>query len=114
MRSTVDRMEPPSPGCCPCRRPSTTSACTEPTLLDVLLANPSGGVVGLGHRCMGFEEDDEHAAVVFATGTRVTADVVVGATGIHSTLQPHVAAVPEPIHSGSTAYRGVITTESVR
>jgi salicylate hydroxylase len=51
--------------------------------------------------------------VVFATGARVTADVVVGADGIHSTLQPHVAAAAEPIHSGSTAYRAVITTESV-
>lgn len=82
-------------------------------LLDVLLANLPGDVVRLGHHCIGFEQDDEHAAVVFTTGTRVTADVVVGADGIHSTLQPHVAAVPEPIHSGSTAYRGVITTESV-
>jgi salicylate hydroxylase len=82
-------------------------------LLDVLLANLPGDVVRLGHRCIGFEQDDEHAAVVFATGTRITADVVVGADGIHSTLQPLVAAVPEPMHSGSTAYRGVITTESV-
>jgi salicylate hydroxylase len=82
-------------------------------LLDVLLANLPGDVVRLGHRCIGFEQDDEHAAVVFTTGARVTADVVVGADGIHSTLQPHVAAVPEPIHSGSTAYRGVIATESV-
>ena len=63
-------------------------------LLDVLLANLPGDVVRLGHRCIGFEQDDEHAAVIFATGTRVTADVVIGADGIHSTLQPLVAAYP--------------------
>jgi 2-polyprenyl-6-methoxyphenol hydroxylase-like FAD-dependent oxidoreductase len=82
-------------------------------LLDMLLTNLPGDVVRPGHRCIGFEQDDEHATVVFATGARVTADVVVGADGIHSTLQPHVAPAAEPIHSGSTAYRGVITTESV-
>jgi 2-polyprenyl-6-methoxyphenol hydroxylase-like FAD-dependent oxidoreductase len=84
-----------------------------PDLLDMLLTNLSGDVVRTGHRCIDFEQDDEHATVIFATGARVTADVVVGADGIHSTLQPHVAPVAEPIHSGSTAYRGVITTESV-
>ena len=84
-----------------------------PDLLDMLLTNLPGDVVRTGHRCIDFEQDDEHATVVFATGARVTADVVVGADGIHSTLQPHVAAVAEPIHSGSTAYRGVITTESI-
>jgi salicylate hydroxylase len=82
-------------------------------LLDVLRANLPSNVVRLGHRCIGVEQDEQHATVVFAEGARVTADVVVGADGIHSTLQPHVAAVPEPVHSGSTAYRGVITTESV-
>lgn len=82
-------------------------------LLDMLLTTLPGDVVRPGHRCIGFEQDQEHAMVVFATGARVTADVVVGADGIHSTLQPHVAPVADPIHSGSTAYRGVITTESV-
>src|SRR5262245_53317540 len=82
-------------------------------LLDMLLTNLPSDVVRPGHRCIGFEQDAEHATLIFATGARVTADVVVGADGIHSSLQPHVAPAAEPIHSGSTAYRGIITTESV-
>ena len=82
-------------------------------VLDMLLSNLPSDVVRLGHRCVGFEQDEERATVLFATGARVTADVVVGADGIHSTLQPYVAPAAEPIHSGSTAYRGVITTKSV-
>jgi salicylate hydroxylase len=35
-------------------------------LLDVLLANLPGDIVWFGHRCIGFEQDEEQAAVVFA------------------------------------------------
>ena len=82
-------------------------------LLDILLSRLSGDVVRLGYRCIDFEQNDESATATFANGARVSADVVVGADGIHSTLQPHVAPVADPIHSGSTAYRGVIRADSV-
>jgi salicylate hydroxylase len=35
-------------------------------LLDVLLANLPGDIVWFGHRCIGFEQDEQQAAVVFA------------------------------------------------
>ncbi len=57
-------------------------------LLQMLLDRlPSDGVHA-GHRCVEFSQNDERAVVTFANGVRVEADVVVGADGIHSTLQP--------------------------
>jgi salicylate hydroxylase len=66
-----------------------------------------------GHRCVGFEQTDIEAAVIFANGVRATADVVVGADGIHSTLQQFVVAPSKPVFSGSVASRGIIPAASV-
>ena len=59
-------------------------------LLGMLVDRLPAGIVQTGHRCVGFEQDDEQATVIFANGARATADVVVGADGIHSALQPYV------------------------
>jgi len=66
-----------------------------------------------GHRCVGFEQSADEATVIFANGERVTADVVVGADGIHSALQQYVVEPSPPIPSGSMAYRGIIPAASV-
>jgi salicylate hydroxylase len=70
-------------------------------------------IVNTGHRCVGFEQDDDEATVVFANGMCATADVVVGADGIHSSLQQYVTTPSAPLYSGSIAYRGVIPAKSV-
>ena len=82
-------------------------------LLGMLVDRLPAGVVHTGHRCVGFEQDDDQATVIFANGARVTADVVVGADGIHSALQPYVVEPSAPTSSGSMAYRGVIPASSV-
>lgn len=69
--------------------------------------------VKTGHRCIGFEQDDEQAVITFANGLRTTADVVIAADGIHSTLQQFVVAPSAPLYSGSVAYRGVIPAAGV-
>src|SRR5207302_10805605 len=71
-------------------------------------------VVQTDHRCVGFEQDVDQATVSFANGARVTADVVVAADGIHSTLQQYIVAPSAPLPSGSVAYRGVVAAASVR
>ena len=48
------------------------------------------------------------ATAVFAGGTTVTADVVIGADGIHSVLQGFVVAPAKPVFSGVVAYRGLV------
>jgi salicylate hydroxylase len=82
-------------------------------VLDMLLDGIPPERVHPGHRCVGFTQDDRHATVHFANGRSVTADVVVGADGIHSGLQPFVVPPATPIHSGVSASRGTIPSRSV-
>jgi len=82
-------------------------------LLGMLVDPLPAEIIQTGHRCVGFAQDDEQATVTFANGARVTADVVVGADGIHSALQPYVVEPSAPILSGAMAYRGVIPAASV-
>jgi salicylate hydroxylase len=66
------------------------------------------GAVRTGYRCTGFSQDDTSATVGFANGSTATADVVIGADGIHSVLQGFVVAPAEPVFSGVVAYRGLV------
>jgi salicylate hydroxylase len=69
--------------------------------------------INTGHRCVGFYQHDDEATVIFANGERANADIVIGADGIHSTLQQYVAAPSAPLYSGSLAYRGIIAAACV-
>jgi salicylate hydroxylase len=82
-------------------------------LLGMFVDRLPAEVVNTGHRCIGFEQDDKQAIVTFANGARVTADVVVAADGIHSTLQQFVVAPSRPQFSGQVAHRGIISAASV-
>jgi salicylate hydroxylase len=77
-------------------------------LLALLAGQLPPGTVRTGHRCTGFRQDDGSATAVFADGTSATADVVIGADGIHSVLQGFVVAPAEPTFSGVVAYRGLV------
>src|SRR5690242_15675594 len=77
-------------------------------LLALLAGQLPPGTVRTGHRCTGFRQDDHGATAVFADGTTATADVVIGADGIHSVLQGFVVAPAEPVFSGVVAYRGLV------
>jgi len=79
-------------------------------LLAMLVDRLPADIVKAGHR---FEQDDEQAVITFVNGVRATADVVIAADGIHSTLQQFVVAPSAPLYSGSVAYRGVISAASV-
>jgi salicylate hydroxylase len=82
-------------------------------LLGMLVERLPADIVKTGHRCVAFEQDDAQAVVHFANGGRATADVVIAADGVHSTLQQFVVAPCAPLHSGSVAYRGVIPAANV-
>jgi len=82
-------------------------------LLQALLDALPPETIHPGYQCAGFEQTEEQALVTFANGAHVTADVVVGADGIHSTLQRYVTPPSPPLPSGSMAYRGVIPAASV-
>jgi len=82
-------------------------------LLEMLVDRLPADIIRTGHRCVSFEQDDDQATVTFANGARATTDVVVGADGIHSALQPYVVEPSAPTSSGSMAYRGIIPSASV-
>jgi len=82
-------------------------------LLAMLVDRLPADIVNTGHRCVGFEQDDNEAVITFANGARATADVVIAADGIHSTLQQFVVTPSAPLFSGSVACRGVVPAASV-
>ena len=82
-------------------------------LVEMLAGALPTGTVHAGHRCTGFDQDDDVARVSFANGAVVEAEIVIGADGIHSELRPHVFASSQPVFSGSVAYRGLVAQEHV-
>jgi 2-polyprenyl-6-methoxyphenol hydroxylase-like FAD-dependent oxidoreductase len=72
-----------------------------------LLRGVPDGVVRRGRKCVGVEERADGAVVSFADGSRVTADLVVGADGIHSVVRRRVG-LPDPGYSGHVAYRMLV------
>jgi salicylate hydroxylase len=82
-------------------------------LVEMLASALPEGTVHTGHRCVGFEQDDNIARMSFANGASTEVDVVIAADGIHSELRPYVFASSLPVFSGSVAYRGLVRHERV-
>jgi salicylate hydroxylase len=89
-------------------QPGTNVGIHRADLLALLAAQLPAGRVLTGHRCTGFSQNADTATVDFADGSTVTADVVIGADGIHSVLQGFVVAPAKPVFSGVVAYRGLV------
>jgi len=66
----------------------------------------------LGQRCRAVTERADGVELMFAGGGTVTADVVVGADGIHSVVRDQLVR-DEPRYSGQTIYRGLLPAERV-
>ena len=81
--------------------------------VNLLAAALPAGIVHTGHRGVGFEQDAGEARVTFANGAVASADIVIGADGMHSALRPFAAPVSQPVFSGSVAYRGLVPRELV-
>jgi salicylate hydroxylase len=82
-------------------------------LLEMLLDGIPIERLHPGHRCVGFDQNDGVATVHFENGATTTADVVVGADGIHSALQRFVVEPAKPVHSGVTASRGTLLSHAI-
>lgn len=89
-------------------RPGQNVGIHRADLLMLLAGQLPPGTVRTGHRCTGLYQDDRSATAIFADGTTATADVVIGADGIHSVLQGLVTAPARPVFSGVVAYRGLV------
>ncbi|GLZ53067.1 FAD-dependent monooxygenase [Actinomycetospora sp. NBRC 106378] len=51
---------------------------------------------------------DDGRSIAFADGSTVTADVVIGADGVHSVVREYVAPGSGPVYSGTSAFRGLV------
>jgi 2-polyprenyl-6-methoxyphenol hydroxylase-like FAD-dependent oxidoreductase len=67
----------------------------------------------LGHRLMEFNERGGKVEALFENGARVTADALIGADGIHSTVQRLLFGATAPRFTGCTAYRGLVPAEKL-
>jgi 2-polyprenyl-6-methoxyphenol hydroxylase-like FAD-dependent oxidoreductase len=65
------------------------------------------GSVHLGRKLVGFDQSADRVALTFADGSRTTADLVVGADGVHSEVRDIVVGPDAPVHRGRIAYRAV-------
>ncbi|GAB3975335.1 FAD-dependent monooxygenase [Actinoallomurus acanthiterrae] len=77
-------------------------------LLDTVREAVPGEWVRLGARCTAVEADPDGALVRFADGSRVQADVVIGADGVHSVVRGAVAEPSPPEYSGICAFRTIV------
>lgn len=78
-------------------------------LLRVLSEALPPGVITFGAEVTAVEQDADGAEVVLADGSRVRADAVIAADGIHSRIRRQlVGEGDEPVFSGTVVYRGLV------
>ncbi|GAA2625362.1 FAD-dependent monooxygenase [Streptomyces vastus] len=70
------------------------------------------GQIHLGRAASGVVEHDDRVELHFADGGSATADVVIGADGVHSALRGAVVD-DRPVFSGYSVYRGLVPASAV-
>jgi salicylate hydroxylase len=68
--------------------------------------------VRLAHRCVGIKQDADRVEAQFDNGATISADVLIAADGIHSTIR-RILRGPERPRFANRAYRGLIPAEKV-
>jgi salicylate hydroxylase/6-hydroxynicotinate 3-monooxygenase len=76
-------------------------------LHEALLSAVPQGSIHLGKKLVGLDWAQGRVSLAFADGTRVAADAVVGADGVHSPVRELIVGPDAPIHKGRIAYRAV-------
>ena len=67
----------------------------------------------LGHQLATIADDGRQVEACFAHGAVATADLLVGADGIHSAVRAAVLGPEAPVFTGCVAYRGLVAAERV-
>ena len=68
----------------------------------------------LGHKLTGFIDHGDRVEMQFAGKAAVTADIMIGADGIHSTVRALLFGAEHPRFTGCIAYRGLVSAERIR
>jgi 2-polyprenyl-6-methoxyphenol hydroxylase-like FAD-dependent oxidoreductase len=82
--------------------------------LQEVLARELGGALQLGVACTGFREDGAHVSVKASRGDEITADVVVGADGLHSKTRAWLLGDERPSYAGYVGWRAVTQFDDER
>src|SRR6516225_4822056 len=80
-------------------------------LLAVIASGFPAERVHLGHRLVGLADRGNVVEAWFDNGARITADVLVGADGIHSAVRAALFGEKDPGFAGCVAYRGLVPVE---
>jgi 2-polyprenyl-6-methoxyphenol hydroxylase-like FAD-dependent oxidoreductase len=66
-----------------------------------------------GMRLVQFEQDAHRVAAIFADGSRVEGDLLIGADGIHSTVRRQLLPRVEPRYAGYVGWRGLVGEDDI-
>jgi salicylate hydroxylase len=65
------------------------------------------------HRLVGFVDHGDKVEASFENGARISADILVGADGIHSTVRRLLFGAEQPHFTGCMCYRGLVAAERI-
>ncbi|HEX3410871.1 MAG TPA: FAD-dependent monooxygenase, partial [Stellaceae bacterium] len=82
-------------------------------LLSVIASAFPAERIHLAHRLAGIADRGAGAEAWFDNGVRITADLVVGADGIHSAVRAALIGGEPPDFAGCVAYRGLVPAERI-
>ncbi len=71
-------------------------------------------IIHLGKKLVGLDQKAGQVELSFEDGTKVAADAVVGADGVHSVVRDIIVGPDEPIHKGRIAYRAVFPSSLMK
>lgn len=82
-------------------------------LLSMLSGRLPVACVHLDHRLIRLTDRGDRVDLEFANGVTASADIVVGADGIHSTVRGILFGAEQPSYTGCVAYRGLVRAERI-
>src|SRR5262249_4701508 len=82
-------------------------------LLSIIASGFPAARIHLGHRVVGFADKGDCVEAWFENNARITADVLIGSDGIHSTVRAALLGEEAPRFAGCVAYRGLVPVERI-
>ena len=82
-------------------------------LLDVIASGFPAERIHLAHRLISLEDKGGYTEACFENGVRITADILIGADGIHSAVRAALFGEEAPVFAGCVAYRGLVAAERI-
>jgi salicylate hydroxylase len=77
-------------------------------LQQILASKLPSENIHLNHRCIGFEQEEDHVFIYFENGKKVSADLLIGGDGINSVVREALIGDGKPRYLGSMSWRTVI------